>query len=78
MTMRKVLGRILLLGAAVGTVVAVRNRLLRSYLKDSARPKKGDVQIVLDSGLTLEPNPGEAQEFTDIARKILQISVQVR
>ena len=76
--MRKVLGRVVLLGAAAGTVLALRNRLLRGYLKDSAGPKKGDVQIVLDSGLTVEPEAGEAQEFADIARKILQISVQTR
>ncbi|MBV9454293.1 MAG: hypothetical protein JOZ19_09275 [Rubrobacter sp.] len=78
--MRKALGRIVLFGAAAGTVLALRNRLLRSYLKDSARPKKGDVQgdvqIVLDSGLTVEPEPEEAREFAEIARKILQISVQ--
>jgi hypothetical protein len=73
---RKVLGRVVLLGAAAGTVLALRNRLLRSYLKDSTGPKKGDVQVVLDSGFTVEPDPEEAQEFADIARKILQISVQ--
>ena len=74
--MRKALGRVVLLGAAAGTVLALRNRLLRSYLKDSTGPKKGDVQVVLDSGFTVEPGPAEAQEFADIARKILQISVQ--
>ena len=76
--MRKVLGRIVLLGAATATILALRNRLLRGYLKDSAGPKQGDVQVVLDSGLTLEPDPAEAQEFADIARKILQIGVQAR
>ena len=76
--MRKVLGRVVLLGAAAGTVLALRNRLLRSYFKRSAGPKKGDVQMVLDSGLIIEPDPAEAQEFTDIARKILQIGVQAR
>ncbi|MDQ3833749.1 MAG: hypothetical protein M3315_08985 [Actinomycetota bacterium] len=74
--MRKVLGRVVILGAAAGTVLALRNRVLRSYLKDSTGPKKGDVQVVLDSGFTVEPDPAEAQEFADIARKILQISVQ--
>ena len=74
--MRKVLGRVVLLGAAAGTVLALRNRVLRSYLKDSTGPKKGDVQVVLDSGFTVEPDSAEAQEFADIARKILQISVQ--
>jgi hypothetical protein len=75
---RKVLGRVVLLSAAAGTVLALRNRLLRSYLKDSTGPKKGDVQVVLDSGFTVEPNPVEAQEFADIARKILQISAHAR
>ena len=74
--MRKVLGRVVILGAAAGTVLALRNRVLRSYLKDSTGPKKGDVQVVLDSGFTVEPDPEEAREFADIARKILQISVQ--
>ena len=76
--MRKILGRLLLFGAAAGTALALRNYLLRSYLKDSAGPKKGDVQVILDSGVTIEPDPVEAQEFTDIARKILEIGVQAR
>ena len=76
--MRKILGRLVLFGAAAGGALALRNYLLRSYLKDYAGPKKGDVQIVLDSGVTVEPDPAEAQEFTDIARKILEIGVQAR
>jgi len=35
-------------------------------------PKEGDVQVVLDTGFTVEPGPTEAQEFADIARKILE------
>ena len=73
--MRRILGRLLLLGAAAGAGLAIRNYLLRTYLKGSAGPKKGDVQIVLDSGDTIEPDPVEAQELTDIARKVLQIGV---
>jgi hypothetical protein len=65
---RRILGRLILLGAAAGAAYA-----LRSYLKGSAGPKKSDVQIVLDNGATVEPDPAEAQEFTDIARKILEI-----
>ena len=68
--MKKVLGRLALLGAAAGAAYA-----LRSYLEgSSAGPKKGDVLIVLDTGATAEPGPSEAQEFADIARKILEIS----
>jgi len=66
--MRKLLGRLLLLGAAAGAVYALRN-----YLQDSSKPKRGDVQVVLDTGATVEPDPAEAQEFVDSARKILEI-----
>ncbi len=67
--MRKLLGRLVLLGAAVGAVYALRN-----YLQDSAGAKRGDVQIVLDTGATVEPDAAEAQEFVDVARNILEIS----
>ena len=66
--MRRILGRLVLLGAAAGAAYA-----LRSYLQGSAGPKEGDVQIVLDTRATIEPGPVEAQEFADIARKILEI-----
>ena len=69
--MRKLLGRLMLLGAAVGAVYA-----LRSYLHDSTGAKRGDVQIVLDTGATVEPDAAEAQEFVDVARNILEISGQ--
>ncbi len=67
--MRKILGGLVLLGVAAGAGLAVRN-----YLRDPAGAKQGDVQIVLDNGATLEPGPVEAQEFTDIARKVLEIT----
>jgi hypothetical protein len=70
---RKILGRLLVLGAAAGAAYA-----LRGYLRASTGPKKGDVQIVLDNGATVEPGPVEAQEFADIARKILETDGQVR
>ncbi len=67
--MKKALGRLALLGAAAGAAYA-----LRSYLEGgSAGPKKGDVLIVLDTGAIVEPGPSEAQEFADIARKVLEI-----
>ncbi len=66
--MRKLLVRLALLGAAAVTAVAVRN-----YLRDPVGAKRGDVQIVLDNGTTtVEPEPVEAQEFADIARKVLE------
>ena len=67
--MRKFLRRLILLGAAAGAVYALRN-----YLQDSAGAKRGDVQIVLDTGATVELGSAEAQEFADVARKILEIS----
>jgi hypothetical protein len=71
---RKILGRLLVLGAAAGAAYALRGYLLRG----STGSKKGDVQIVLDNGATIEPGPVEAQEFADIARKVLEIDGQAR
>lgn len=71
--MRKTLSRLVLIGAAAGAVYALRN-----YLQDAAAVKRGDVQIVLDTGATVEPEPPEAQEFVDIARKVLEIGGQTR
>jgi hypothetical protein len=67
--MRKLLGRLILLGAAAAAVYALRN-----YLRDSTGAKRGDVQIVLDTGATVEPDAAEAQEFVDVAGNILEIS----
>jgi hypothetical protein len=47
-------------------------------LRDSEGAKKGDVQMVLDTGVTVEPDPAEAQEFADIARKVLEIGGENR
>ena len=65
--MRKLLVRVALVGAAAGAAIAVRN-----YLRDGAGTKPGDVQIVLDDGATVEPEPVEAREFADIARKVVE------
>ncbi len=69
--MRRLLGRLLLLGALAGGVVAVR-----AYLKGQS-PGEEVVQIVFDDGSThvLASNTVEAQEFTDIARKVVEIGV---
>ena len=65
--MRKLLVRVALAGAAAGAAIAVRN-----YLRNGAGTKPGDVQIVLDDGATVEPEPVEAREFADIARKVVE------
>ena len=74
--MRPILRRLLVLGAAAGAGIALRNYLLRSYLKETTGPKQGDMQIVLDNGTIVEPDPTEAREFADIARKVLQVAEQ--
>ena len=65
--MRKLLVRVALVGAAAGAAIAVRN-----YLRNGTGAKPGDVQIVLDDGATVEPEPVEAREFADIARKVVE------
>jgi hypothetical protein len=65
--MRKLLVRVALVGAAAGAALAVRN-----YLRNGAGTKPGDVQISLDDGTTVEPEPVEAREFADIARKVVE------
>ncbi len=69
--MRRLLGGLLLLGALAGGVVAVRG-----YLKGQS-PGEDVVQIVFDDGSThaLVSNTVEAQEFTDIARKVVEIGI---
>jgi hypothetical protein len=68
---RRLLGGLLLLGALAGGVVAVRG-----YLKGQS-PGEDVVQIVFDDGSThaLVSNTVEAQEFTDIARKVIEIGI---
>ncbi len=69
--MRRLLGGLLLLGALAGGVVAVRG-----YLKGQS-PGEDVVQIVFDDGSThaLVSNTVEAQEFTNIARKVVEIGL---
>jgi hypothetical protein len=68
---RRFLGRLLLLGALAGGVVAVRG-----YLKGQTTGEEV-VQIVFDDGSThtLLFNTVEAQELTDIARKVVEIGI---
>ena len=69
--MKKRFRRLVLLGALVGGAVAVRG-----YLQ---RPASGEevVQIFFDDGSTqtLTSDSVEAQEFTDIARKLVEMGV---
>jgi hypothetical protein len=69
--MRRVFGRLLLLGALAGGGVAVWG-----YLKGQS-PGEDVVQMVFDDGSTrsLASNTVEAQEFADIARKVVEIGV---
>jgi hypothetical protein len=68
---KRVFGRLLLLGALAGGGVAVWG-----YLKGQS-PGEDVVQIVFDDGSTrsLASNTAEAQEFTDIARKVVETGV---
>ena len=69
--MRRFLGRLLLLAALAGGVVAARG-----YLKGQTTGEEV-VQIVFDDGSThtLVSNSVEAQELTDIARKVVEIGI---
>jgi hypothetical protein len=66
--MKKYLRRLFLLGALAGAAYAAR-----SYLQGQL-PGKETVQIVFDDGSTrsLASNTTQGQEFTDIARKIVE------
>ena len=69
--MRKLLGRLLLLGALAGGAVAAR-----SYLKSGTSGEEV-VQLVFDDGSMRElaSNTVEGQEFTGIARKVVEIGI---
>ena len=69
--MKKLFGRLVLLGALAGGFLAVRG-----YLQKSATGEEV-VQIVFDDGSTrtLTSDTVEAQEFTDIARKVIEVGV---
>ena len=66
--MKKLLRRLFLLGAIAGAAYAVR-----SYLQGQS-PGEETVQIVFDDGSarSLASNATEGQEFTDIARKLVE------
>jgi hypothetical protein len=69
--MKKLLRRLFLLGALAGAGHAAWN-----YLR-ARSPGKETVQIVFDDGSvrSLASNTTEGQEFTDIARKLVETGV---
>jgi len=70
--MKKVLRRVVLLGVLAGAALVVR-----SYLEKSEAPGEEAVQLVFDDGSThaLYSRSVEAQEFTDIAGKVVEIGL---
>lgn len=70
--MRKLVRRLVLLGVMIGAAVAVRN-----YLEGNEPPGEEAVQLVFDDGSTqaLSARSVEGQEFTDIARKVVEIGL---
>jgi hypothetical protein len=68
---RRLLGRLLLFGALAGGVVVVWG-----YMRGQS-PGEEVVHIIFDDGSThvLASDSVEAQEFTDIARKVVEIRV---
>ena len=69
--MKKLLRNLFLLGALAGVAYAAR-----SYLQGGSVESE-TVQIVFNDGSTrsLASNTTETQEFTDIARKIIEIGL---
>ena len=67
--MRKFFSGLVLLGAAAGAGLVVRN-----YLQNRAETVQGEVRITLDGGTEIEPEPPVAREFVGIARRVLEIS----
>ena len=67
--MRKLLGGLVLAGAAAGAGFALRN-----YLRAQTEAVAGEIRIILDSGAEIEPDPPVAREFVDITRRVLEIA----
>lgn len=74
--MKKSLGRLALIGAVSATVAGVAVAVV-SYLRDSGLSNEEVVHISFDDNTeqTLTANTMEAQEFTDIARKLVGLRV---
>ncbi len=69
--MKKLLGRLVILGAAAGAAVAIGG-----YLRGGTAPKDV-VQITFDDGSQsfLASNTPEGEEFADIGRKLVEMGV---
>lgn len=69
--MKKLVGRLALVGAVIGVVIAAR-----SYLTRSA-PVREVAQIAFDDGSTraFDSNSAEAEELTDLAQKLIETGV---
>lgn len=70
--MRKLFKGLVFLGVAAGAAVVVKN-----YLQSGEAPGEESVQITFDDGSVrgLTSNAIEGQEFTDIARKLIEVGV---
>lgn len=70
--MKKLFKGLLLIGVAVGAAVAVKN-----YLESGEAPGEEAVQIIFEDGSTkgLTSKNIEGQEFTDIARKLIEVGL---
>jgi len=68
---KKLLRRLVLLGAIAGAIYAVR-----TYLREEASATQS-IQMVFHDGSTrsLASNTAEGREFADIARKIVEIGL---
>ena len=69
--MKKLLRRLVILGAIAGGIYA-----LRTYMRGEATATES-TQIVFDDGSTrsLASNTAEGREFADIARRIVEIGL---
>jgi hypothetical protein len=68
---KKLLKRLVLLGAIVGGIYAVR-----SYLREESAAT-GSAQMIFDDGSTrsLASNTAEGREIVDVARRIVEIGL---
>ena len=69
--MKKLIRRLVILGAIAGSIYAVRN-----YLRAESAAA-GSAQLVFDDGSTrsLASNTAEGREFVDVARRIVEIGL---
>jgi hypothetical protein len=67
--MRSVAARLAVLGAAVGAAL-----FLRRYLSGAGQsPAAGEVEITLEDGSAVTPDPTTARELAEIAARVLEV-----